>query len=219
MSDLPIVSVVVLSHRFDMALDAMRSVKAQSYPEDHVQLRLHHELPYYPEKFNDAARGCRGKYLIFLPDDDTLEPEFITETVAEAERTNADAVITDHYVAGPLRLRWIMPMFDAEVLRMHAIPWITFLIRAGTFWTLPNGADAQIGGWDGTLFHADWDMGIRLYQAKAKVVQLHRFLWNRTDHRNAASRMTTEAEGVDAMRALRDKHAWMTTNPLTTGAR
>lgn len=210
MSTLPRVSVVVLSHRFDMAIDAMRSVKAQSYPQDLIELRLHHSVDYHPQKFNDAARGLRGKYLIFLPDDDTLGPEFITRTVTEAERAQADCVITDHYVVGRLTLKWNLPLFDIEVLRLSAVPWLTFLIRQETWWQLPGGTDGAVGGWDGNLYHADWDVGIRLARAGAKVVQLHgEYLWNRLEHPQAASALATQDHDAESLRLLRAKHAWM----------
>lgn len=205
---LPIVSVIVLSHRFDLAIDAMKSVKAQSYP--HVDLRLEHALDYYPDKFNNAAAGCRGKYLVFLPDDDTLCPEFVTRHVEEAERANADLVFSDFYVTGRLTMKWHLPQFDAEVLRMYAVPWMTFLVRADFWRSLPRGTRGEIGGWDGDQVFSDWDAGIRMYQAGARTVQLRgEYLWNRSEHTESASFLVGAEAMADALAQLRRKHSAM----------
>jgi hypothetical protein len=206
----PRVSVIVLSHRFDLAVEAMRSVKAQSYPADRIDLRLEHALDYYPDKFNHAWAGCRGTYFVFLPDDDTLDPEFVTRTVTAAERANADLVITDHYVTGRLKLQWRLPVFDAEVLRLYACPWMTFLVRADFWRNLPNGTRGEPGGWDGAQAYSDWDAGIRMYQAGANTVQLSgEFLWNRSEHRNAGSWLMDRDTHAAALAQLRRKHSAM----------
>ena len=211
---LPRVAVIVLSHRFDLAIEAMRSVKAQTYPAELIDLRLEHATGYDEDKFNRAWAGCRATYLIFLPDDDTLHPEFVTRTVTEAERVGADLVITDHLVTGRLTMQWRLPAFDAEVLRLYAVPWMTFLVRR-TFWAaLPNGTRGETGGWDGAQPYSDWDAAIRMYQAGAKTVQLRgEFLWNRSEHKNAGSWIMDTAAHDAALLQLRRKHSAMASPP------
>ena len=200
MTDRPIVSVIVLSHRFELAIDAMRSVKAQTYPEDRVELLLKHSLRYYPAKFNQAWQGAEGKYLVFLPDDDTLEPNFVERLTEVAEADALDFVYSDHYVTGRLKLKWWMPDFDAALLRLYAVPWMTFLVRT-EFWR-------AIGGWDGSQAYSDWDAGIRMLEAKARAKHLKgEFLWNRSEHRNSGSWLMDTAAHDEALRQLREKHS------------
>jgi glycosyltransferase involved in cell wall biosynthesis len=207
-SALPRVSVVILSHRFDLALEAARSIKAQSYPNIEIVWKYHEA--YWPEKFNEAWAAASGKYLVFLPDDDTLEPEFAARHVAEAERATADLVFSDFYVTGKLRLKWHLPAFDAEVLRVHCVPFMTFLVRREFWENLPNGTHGARGGWDGNQAYSDWDADIRMYQAHAKAVHLRgEFLWTRAEHAKAGSRLMDDAAHAAALRALRDKHSAM----------
>lgn len=209
-ADLPRVTVVVLSHRFDLAIDAMKSVKAQSYPESQIDLRLEHALDYYPDKFNNAWAGTRGKYLVFLPDDDTLCPEFITRHVEEAERADADLVFSDFYVTGRLTMKWHLPTFDSEILRMYAVPWMTFLVKREFWASLPQGTRGECGGWDGDQVFGDWDAGIRMYRHGAKTVQLrNEYLWNRSEHKRSASFLAQTPEMDAALVMLRKKHSAM----------
>jgi hypothetical protein len=199
-TDLPRVSVIVLSHRFEMAVAAMRSVKAQTY--GNVELILKHAEQYWPEKFQESWQGASGEYLVFLPDDDTLEESFVKRHVEAAEERSADLVYSDFYVTGRLRLKWHLPAFDAEVLRLHCVPYMTFLVRRD-FWE-------RVGGWDGSLAYSDWDAAIRMYQAHALAVHLAgEFLWNRSEHAQAGSRLMDTPAHDTALRALRDKHSAM----------
>ena len=202
----PRVSVIVLSHRPDCYPRALASVAAQTY--ENVETILLHHKRYELDKFNRAALGASGKYLVFLPDDDELLPTFVARHVEEAERVNADVVYSDLYVTGPLLLKFQLPAFDREILRLHCVPYFTFMVRADFWRTLPNGYQGHPGGWDGSLSHCDWDAGIRMYAAGAKVVHLEReFLWNRAHHAQSASLLMTKDQADAALVALRRKHA------------
>lgn len=201
MSDLPFVSVIVLSHRFNMALDAMQSVKRQSYPQQRLDLLLkHNEGPYYPDKFNAACAAAEGTYLVFLPDDDWLGEEFVTRHVAVAEATGAQMVYSDFLVDARLHLKWHLPPFTPESLRKWCVPYMTFLVRAD-FWR-------EIGGWDGAQAYSDWDADIRMLQAGGRVTHLTKeFLWTRREHPLSGSSLMDTATHDAALAQLRAKHA------------
>ena len=168
---------------------------------------MKHHPAYSQTKFNEAWAGASGKYLVFLPDDDTLLPTFVERHVTEAEKADADMVYSDFFVTGPLTLKWHLPAFDREILRLYCVPYFTFLVRTAFWRTLPNGYQGQPGGWDGALSHCDWDAAIRLYDAHAKVVHLEReYLWNRSKHDASSSTLLSTPQYDVALRALRDKH-------------
>lgn len=197
MTDSPRVSVIVLSHRKEFFPTAIQSVLAQTYPNVEIILKYHPE--YSTTKFQESWQSASGKYLAFLPDDDTLEPEFCERLVSVAEAAGADLAFSDHYVTGPLKLKWQFPLWDREILRLACVPFMTFVVRTD-FWR-------EIGGWDGALMYSDWDAAIRMYAGGARVVQLRQeYLWNRTHHGNAGSANMTTADSAAALLALRDKH-------------
>lgn len=193
----PLVSVIVLSHRKEFFPAAIDSVVAQTYPNIEIILKFN-PGPYYPEKFNEAWAGARGKYLVFLPDDDTLEPDFVARHVAVAEDELACMVYSDFYVTGPLKLKWHFPAWTATALRLFCVPYMTFLVRRDVF--------ADMAGWDGDMIYADRDFGLRLWLRGAKVVHIPReFLWSRLHHGTAGSNLMTGAQDQEALAQLRVK--------------
>lgn len=194
----PRVSVVILSHRPDLLPLAFDSAARQSYPNVEILVKYHRE--YWPEKFEESWRSASGEYLVFLPDDDLLHVDFVRDHVAAAIQADADLVYSDLVVMKDgFGMPWCLPAFDREVLKMHCVPWMTFLIRRAFL--------EQVGGWDGSLRYSDWDLALRCYAAHAKAVHLKRlFLWTRTHHAGAGSSLMDDQEHAEALRALRDKH-------------
>lgn len=75
----PLVSVVVLSHRFreqpGMVGEAIASVLNQT--ESDVELRVAYMRENRPTKLNDAVLGTCGQWVAVLCDDDLLHPQFV----------------------------------------------------------------------------------------------------------------------------------------------
>ena len=200
MAETPLVSVIVLSHRWTLMLEAIESVNAQTYDPARVELLLkHNKGPYYVEKWNQAWQGAAGKYLVFLPDDDWLHPTFLERHVGLAEATGADMVYSDFLVHDRLQLQWHLPPFTRESLRVAAVPFMTFLVRQD-FWR-------GVGGWDGVQQYADWDVSIRMWEQRAKVAHLTKeFLWTRRNHPLSGSVMMSDAEHTAGLAQLKGKH-------------
>ncbi len=196
MSD-PRVSVVIIGHRPALAVAAIASAHAQTYPNVEVLYKSHPDL--WPEKFNQAWAGASGKYLVFLPDDDTLNPTFVERHVEMMEACHADMAYSDFYVTGPLLLKWHLPPFTRAILRTTCVPYMTFMVRAD-FWR-------KIGGWR-YIPHCDWDAGIRMLEANANVIQLpNEYLWNRSHNPQSSSVLTTTEAFDGFLRTLKAAHA------------
>lgn len=194
----PLVSVLILSHRPALYLEARASVYAQTFTDYEIVSK---ESPkYWGEKLNDLARGASGRWLCILCDDDTLSPTYLEKTLAAATlRPDASIIYTDLLIFGRLTVPLRLPEFDAEVLRMYCVPWMTCLIDRQLWNTL--------GGYDPEQRYGDWDFYIRACKAGAVAVHVREPLVGVRDHQRAGSAIMDTAQHDAALRALRQKHS------------
>jgi glycosyltransferase involved in cell wall biosynthesis len=196
----PNVSVCILSHRPELLPRALNSVHRQTYRD--FQILVSFAEAYWPDKLNDVMRAARGRWLVPLCDDDELAPTFLERHVTEGEKANADLVFSDIAVLGkhtqligPVHIQ--LPEFDAEVLRMHCVPFFTALVSRELF--------NAVGGYDGEQPFCDYDLWLRFCQAGAKAVHLrHEYLFQPHSHQHNGSRVM---DADEAWRKLRAKHS------------
>lgn len=210
MADTPLVSVLILSHRPALYLEARASVLAQTFTDYEIVSK---ESPtYWGEKLNDLARGASGRWLCILCDDDTLTPTYLEKTLAAATlRPDASIIYTDLLVFGRLTVPLRLPEFDAEVLRMYCVPWMTCLIDR-RLWNGEAHADYKplpgtVAGYDPKQRYGDWDFYIRACQGGAVAVHVREPLVGVRDHQQAGSAIMDTAQHDAALRALRQKHS------------
>lgn len=207
----PRVSVCILSHRPHFLPLALASVWRQTYTDYEIVIK--YAAPYWADKMNSLVAGARGEFVLILCDDDELDPDCLAKLVAEADRTGADLVYSDVAVIGAYendpvfkgqRVHLQLPAFDAEVLRMHCVPYITALMRREFF--------ARLGWYDGTQPYLDWDLWIRACQAGCRAAHL-RFqylFWPRSHDANGSKLM----DNPEALRLLRQKHSALAQPPV-----
>ena len=84
--------IVVDDHSTDNTPEVMRRLAAQ-YPDDVRFLRLPANSGHCGAPRNEGVRNARGKYIMFLDSDDTLDRHACRNLVAMAEESEADLVI------------------------------------------------------------------------------------------------------------------------------
>lgn len=176
----PSVSVVILSHRADapheLLFDAIRSVKQQTFPQNEIEIVVKHCPVYWGHKLNEALQACSAEYIVpCLPDDDRLDPEFLTETMRVARFLGpaCDFVYTNVFLFGGPDGDRELPLpavFSVETAARQAFPWMTFLIRRDALlrlspaprWAILRrmlGVPKPLAPYDPKQQYLDWDLG------------------------------------------------------------
>lgn len=122
---------------------------------------------------NRAIREARGKYILPLDGDDTIEPTYVEKAVAVLNgRPEIGCVYCKAMKFGAEEGPWNLPPYRIEELAIDNVIFVTALFRK---------ADWQaIGGFDERLRHGveDYDFWVKMVASGKGVVQLDEFLFN-----------------------------------------
>lgn len=182
----PRVSVITptIPEREKFLSEARESVARQTHPNtDHI---VGVDTSHIGQGFlrNELARKSTAEWLVFLDDDDLLDPEFIELHLAHAQATHSDLVYSVCRL--PSKYRGWAPRaaeFDEALLRLptgNYIP-VTVLVRRELF--------NQVGGFKVSGSLDDWNLWLDLLNIGAKFSYLPCVLWSYRVH---GMRMTDE---------------------------
>jgi glycosyltransferase involved in cell wall biosynthesis len=138
---------------------------------------------------NRGLFESRGKYLLTLDPDDSLEPEYISSCVEVLEKDNsADLVYTNYYKQSSAgRKELLLPDFSAADMRSQNLLPPTAIYRREYF---NMGARYR----DNTLYE-DWDYWIQLLMLGAKFHHIRKPLYNYLVHENSFSAAAVKDDG------------------------
>ena len=123
----PLVSIIIPTlNRPEIVKRAIKSAKEQTYKNKEIIVvddgsvtpykleGVRYFKPWKQNKGGSAARNygikkVKGKYIVFLDDDNVLSKSFLTHTVLMLENTNYDAVATGRYVKYDDRTDAVLP--------------------------------------------------------------------------------------------------------------
>lgn len=205
-------TVAILSHRPEFYPQARQSVLDQTvWGSGEVEI-VGKECPlYWPDKIASLLRAASGEFFTLLPDDDQLAPTFGERHLWAMDEYKADLVYADVEIFGPrvarlggLKPQIELPDFDPEVVRMHTVPWATFMVKTDLLRSCNDG-----NGYDGTQPLFDWDVDLALVQKLPRWYHLKKeFLYRFGDHQQNGSRIMSqdgEMGHKDAIAQLRRK--------------
>lgn len=185
-----------MSHRFAVSVlmptkperaamfeQAVASVHAQTLAKSEYEIVSRCSEVWYPEKVNDLAQAARGERVIFLADDDLLEPTCLAMMLETARHRNA------HVVSGNVRC---FGGSHAEV-RFSETPWTFTTFRGGPpIWItsmIDRAKFLEAGGLNfAKLQYADWALWYELWKIGVVTAHVPEFLWRYRDHAGQASR-------------------------------
>lgn len=198
MAFVPSVSIVILSHRRHLMVEAWQSAVAQTAPD--VQILVQYAERAWPEKLNEAVNASRGEFIVILCDDDLLDPTYVSRCLALA-REGADIVYTDRRVwqdgtepASGVHFRqhgeafsgpdcyWIQ--HDLDGFRLGSSLPMTCLIRR-SLWDRLDGHDPQMP-------HSDTEFWYRAVLAGAKCGYIPEPLFWYREHAAQSSRVNDQ---------------------------
>jgi hypothetical protein len=218
---MPLVSVIVLSHRWrshpEMVQACLDSVRAQTLRE--MQVCVQFAEHNWPTKLNEMVEASVGDYFVILCDDDQLAPAFLTTCLRGAACTDADIVYTDRYVftneqhpTEGFHFKIHGEEFqgqDGFMMRMNpelqhfgsSLP-MTFLCKR-SWWN-------RMGGFDPEMPHAETEFwyrsvaGLNPEQRAARTLYVPKPLFYYRDHDAMYSRERDQS--TDFLRAFHRKH-------------
>lgn len=177
------------------------------------------------QQFHHANRGAtytrnrglqlaRGEYILFLDQDDVLEPEFLEAAIQELERTGATGVaVNGQLIDGEGRVIRRMYRINKPVLTYESLLKGNQLCTASQVLLKRKPLVEKIGAFDLNADQADdWDMWIRQAQY-GKLVFLDRYLMNYRMHDsnqslNYGKMLRSELHIVEGkLNGLRNHHA------------
>jgi hypothetical protein len=175
----PKVSVITptISGRREMLLEARRSVFRQTFPSIEHLCEIDTDGIGAGFMRNQIAKRAKGEWLVFLDDDDLLDPQFVELHLEHAEATGADLVYSICRL--PADYVWWKPRveeFDEAELRREGgnyIP-VTVLLRRSAF--------EKAGGFDVSGPLDDWNLWIALLDSGAKFAFLPCVCWTYRVH-------------------------------------
>ena len=221
MTVMPLVSVIVLSHRWRshpvLVQQTLDSVRAQTLRE--MQVCLQFAEHNWPTKLNEMVNASTGDYFVILCDDDLLAPNFLVRCLRGAAVTNADLVYTDrtHFTNDQppedgIRFRvhgedfqgkegFVMQMDPALQHFGSALP-MTFLCKR-SWWT-------RMGGFDPLMPHAETEFWFRSVAGdnaegvKAKTLYIPEVLFHYRVHDEQWTKQRDQSK--DFLLAFHRKH-------------
>ena len=184
----PVVDVTVvvpsIPTRSTLLQRALESVYAQTVVPAAVSVRADQTRLGAPQNRDLTVGKASTKWLAFLDDDDTLEPDHLRLLLAMAEATDADLVYPWFTVKGgtdPFP-QWEGVPWSNDT--PHQVP-ITFLVKTEAYrevggfsyeWDPAQGADPGVDA-DGNRAGEDYRFILRLAAAGKKIVHLNKRTW------------------------------------------
>ncbi len=193
---MPRVSLIVLSHREELVMEAFRACVKQTDKDREVLVKFY-DGPWYAEKMNEAVRGTSGERFAFLCDDDSLHPSWLAKCNAAMDRDGTDIGYTDNVSFGAYRMQLALPDFSRETVALHCVPHFTALTSRALF--------DKVGGYDGNQSHVDWDFWASCAEVGATASHVREHLFGYRIGANESRNMDNDA----AMAMLRRKHPWV----------
>ncbi len=173
------VSVITptIPERAALLAEAKASVERQTYREvEHlIEVDIRRIGPGFVR--NELAKRSTAEWLVFLDDDDLLDPQFIELHLEHAEATGADLVYSICRMP-PTYTGWAprVAEFDEALLRLprgNYIP-VTVLLRHSMF--------EKVGGFHVSNSLDDWNLWLSLLSAGAKFQYLPCVCWSYRVH-------------------------------------
>lgn len=157
--------------------DAVASVKTQTVPVNAhlIAMDKNHIGPGLLR--NEIVRGSKAEWLVFLDDDDLLDPDFVEQHLQHAHATGADLVYSNHrYPPEYKGWRPVVMEFNETRLRQSNYISVTVLLRTAMF--------DRVGGFpaEHSFSHEDWWLWLSLLDAKARFSYLPRTCWTYRVH-------------------------------------
>jgi hypothetical protein len=175
----PTVSIITptVPERASLLAEAKLSVRNQTYPDIEHLIGVDEKGIGPGFLRNELVRKSEADWLVFLDDDDLLDPEFVELHLAHAEATGADLVygicrLPAEYKGWAPR----MEEFDASLLRRprrNYIP-VTVLVRRSMF--------EKAGGFRVSGSLDDWNLWLSLLDVGAKFEYLPCVCWSYRVH-------------------------------------
>ena len=179
------VSVLIPTYpaRAAMYAEAVQSVHAQTLSSDRWEIVTKSAAQWYPDKINDMLRSAVGRYVIFLGDDDRLDPRALGRMVEEADRTGAPIVSASVQCFGE----------SHATVHFSGVPWTRESFTGGPPIWITSLVDREqclaAGGFDfARLGYGDWALWYELFKRGATHANIPEVLWYYRDHAEQASK-------------------------------
>ena len=180
------VSVIVptIPSRAALYEEALAGIRAQTLPQDQIELVTACDPSEDATKFNRMLERCTGEFVIWHADDDRLRPRALEVMLARARETGAHVVSSN------------VQTFSGAGLGASAIftdtPWTFESFRNGPPIWITSLIDRQrcleAGGFDfARLVYADWALWYELWKRGAKNAHVSETLWDYRAHADQAS--------------------------------
>lgn len=174
----PRVTVIIPgSNRPEKLARAIASYHAQTLPAEQRQLLVTDSPLMWGQKFNELAGLARGEFLVYLCDDDWLEPNYLERVLAVADG-GADVVYTDRIDHGGRpgnpdgRYTAPRPLTSESFAITNPLLGLTFLIQRELFFRAER--------WDLDSFPMlfDWALAYRAWRLGAVFSYCESTAWH-----------------------------------------
>lgn len=190
-SALPLVSVIMPCYNDGAYIEeAVASLQRQTYPHielividdgsDDVKTRAVLKRLQYPclqilhtkhvrpaAARNAGIRAAKGKYILPLDSDDTIEPEYIEKAVQVLEQDKKVGIVYCHAdLFGKENGAWVLPDYELRVELLDNCIFVTALFRKADW--------VEVGGFAEDFLHGmeDYDFWLSILELGREVVQL-----------------------------------------------
>lgn len=166
---MPLVSVITPVTRFWALAEAMESVKAQTVTD--IEHLWAHDTSHIGPGFlrNRLVKEAKGEWLVFLDDDDLLDPDFVECHLKHAIDNGYDLVYSLCRYPPGHEPRPEIGEFDEGRLRWANYIPMTVLLKKSWF--------DRVGGFGVSVPYEDWQLWIALLDAGAKFGFLNKICW------------------------------------------
>lgn len=149
----PKIAIIVISHRSEFLNQCIESIERQTYLN--IEVLVHHTLkePHVQMiengKINRLVDACDSQYVVWLCEDDELEPTFCEKTINALLENNADLVYTDRATIGQQVQFFESGSFTKEAFNNSLVSPIPATILVKKYWW------KFVGGFNAPVY-SDW---------------------------------------------------------------